>query len=118
MNLVRLLNKLRSNKKWEIEYSVVFFSHWDGKELLGNVKKYLLQLTAKIKNRVNNQFSVPITRKEPNTVMVDFIRWFLKNEELVESNYYLGASEKDGDNGDNGHFVIDLHNNIEIIKEK
>ena len=110
-------NRISFCFKNENERSVLFFSHWDGKELLVNVKKYLIQLNEKIDNRVHKYISVPITRKEPNTVMVDFIKWFLKNEELVESNYYLGASEKDGDNTDNGNFVIDLNSNLEIRKE-
>jgi hypothetical protein len=38
--------------------------------------------------------------------MVDFITSFCVSR--VNSNYYLGATELDGDNSDNGHYIFDL----------
>jgi hypothetical protein len=46
---------------------------------------------------------------EPNTVMVDFIRFLTVGMTRVERSLYLGATENDGDNSDNGHHEIDLN---------
>ncbi len=53
----------------------------------------------------------PLGRLEPGTVMVDFIRALTKDCESVNSNYYLGKDDMDGDNSDNGHFTIDVNDN-------
>ena len=49
-----------------------------------------------------------LARFEPHTVMVDFIRVLTKGMSSIRSNYYLGRDESEGDNSDNGHFVIKL----------
>ena len=84
--------------------SVVFFSHWDGMELKGAVEKYVKEL----QTGLNPNGVEPIDRLEPETVMVDFIRWYLKDSGRVEGNYYLGKNSEDGDNSDNGHWTFDL----------
>ena len=38
--------------------------------------------------------------------MVDFIRHLLAQDSGAASDLYLGADPSDGDNGDNGNFVI------------
>lgn len=38
--------------------------------------------------------------------MVDFIRDITQKLRRVESDLYLGVSEYDGDNSDNGHHII------------
>jgi hypothetical protein len=83
------------------ELSVVLFSHWDGINLLCEVNKYIKTLS-------KGKETHPLDRKEPNTVMVDFIRYLTKDLERVDSNYYLGKDESDGDNSDNGHHIIKL----------
>jgi len=84
------------------EESIVLFSHWDGKGLLDGVQDYL----AVLKPLAGG---TPLSRREPNTIMLDFIRWYLRKEELhLDGNYYLGKDQNDGDNSDNGHFVINL----------
>ena len=50
----------------------------------------------------------PLDRLEPDTVMVDFIRHITRGMNRVESDLSLGKTQSDGDNSDNGHFVIDL----------
>jgi len=92
------------------EESVAFFSHWDGRSLEGTVNTYIAHLRRKLAENdpEGTSMGYPIERFEPNTVMLDFIRWFTRNMELITSNYYLGKDENDGDNSDNGHFVIDL----------
>ena len=82
------------------ETSVVLFSHWDGRELLNKALKYI--------KTIESGELYPLSRKEPNTVMVDFIRHLTRDMERVTDNYYLGKDEDDGDNSNNGHFVIDL----------
>jgi hypothetical protein len=88
--------------------SVVLFSHWGGKEFPKEAKKYVKQLPSGL-------HTTPLDRKEPNTVMVDFIRYITKDIDRVDSNLYLGLDglylgldENDGDNSDNGHFLIKL----------
>jgi len=93
------------NKK---ELSVVFFSHWDGKHLIEKVEQYIKELN---KDTKKGAIDYPRDRREPNTIMVDFIRWYLQDSGRTKSNHYLGATENDGDNSDNGHWVFDLINN-------
>jgi hypothetical protein len=83
--------------------SVVLFSHWGGKGFVARANRYVKQLKA----RSNGKFQ-PLDQLEPQTVMVDFIREITDGMERVESDLYLGATDNDGDNSDNGHFVIKL----------
>lgn len=91
---IRFVNKRKG-------MSVVLFSHWDGKELLKEAKNYLKQLP-------KGSHTTPLDRREPKTVMVDFIRHLTTGFSVVDSNYYLGVNENDGDNSDNGHYDIDV----------
>jgi len=86
------------------EKSVVLFSHWGGLSFFEVAKKYTLDLI----NEIGLKEMTPLDRLEPNTVMVDFIRYVTEDEKRIESNLYLGATEFDGDNSDNGHKIIDL----------
>jgi len=89
------------NKKSE---SVVLFNHWGGREFLGVVKDYLKEIGEYDKNIIQT----PFNRREPETIMVDFIRWLTKDEKRIDSTIYLGKDQEDGDNSDNGHFTINL----------
>ena len=51
--------------------SVALFNHWGGKEFADVVREYLDELN----NDLEEGTMFPLQRKEPNTVMVDFIRW-------------------------------------------
>ena len=90
------------------EESVSFFSHWDGLELYDSAKEYIAKLRGHINKEIPN--NGPLGRMEPCTVMVDFIRYYIRKQKLkcVESNYYLGKDDCDGDNSDNGHFYVDV----------
>ena len=117
------------------EKSVVLFSHWQGKGLLQMTKTYLSGLKADMKATGHDNPTLPLTRYEPNTVMLDFIVWlgakYKKTDKTrlklyrakgkegewaingcifgskhIDSDLYLGATEEDGDNSDNGHFLI------------
>ena len=85
--------------------SVVLFNHWGGEEFLEEAIEYakLLKKEGKDKGSV-----LPLYRLEPETVMVDFIRHITKKMERVENDLYLGATERDGDNGNHGNHIIDL----------
>lgn len=90
------------------ERSVTLFSHWDGRDIVKAARDYVAELSLER----GESSMMPIDRREPGTVMVDFIRWYLYREKVagvrVESNYYLGATEADGDNSDNGNHIISL----------
>ena len=85
--------------------SVVLFSHWGGQSFYNEAMSYVRKLKAE--NKENRQ-GWPIDRREPETVMVDFIRHITQGMDRVKHDYYLGVDESDGDNSDNGHFIINL----------
>ena len=86
------------------EKSVVLFSHWGGMEFVERTRNYVKDLVATSKLEGS---MMPLYRLEPDTVMVDFISAITEGKR-VESDLYLGATEHDGDNSDNGHYAIDL----------
>lgn len=90
------------------ETSVVLFSHWGGMDFYYAAKDYVKRLKEQLFDRNDRHVSQPIDRLEPGTVMVDFIRYITKDEERIENDLYLTKSEKDGDNSDNGHKIIEL----------
>ena len=99
--------------------SVVFFHHRGGEDLPRIAVRYLVELK---KEGYGNEeyvkeykFRGALGRLEPSTVMVDFIRWFIKHHHgrqestgRVTGDIYLGTDWKDGDNSDNGHWIIDV----------
>ena len=99
------------------EESVTLFNHWGGKEF----PQYALNWVKKLKREVNEKkednISTPYTRLEPQRVMVLFIADLQKdkqfadytNKERMTHSIYLGKDKNDGDNSDNGHFVIDIN---------
>ena len=82
--------------------SVALFHHWGGLEFVDLAEEYVAQLP-------RGEVSMPLDRREPGTVMVDFIRHITQNMDRVKSSLYLGKDPEDGDNSDNGHFVIDVN---------
>lgn len=95
--------------------SVVLFNHWGGTEFPQEALEYVTKLIHENKSKYPNNYSNPLSRLEPDTVMVDFIREITKDLIRVESCLYLGATENDGDNSDNGHWIIDLEE-VKLIK--
>ena len=51
-----------------------------------------------------------MTRWNPPPWMVDFIRWLTEGQSRVTDDLYLRATPNDGDNSDNGHWIVDLTN--------
>ena len=90
------------------EKSVYLFSHYAGTALLNVVKEHYEKVVKPLHDQ--NGSSVPLSRMEPRIVMVDFIRFLVKEKPYVpiDSDLYLCADENDGDNSDNGHYVFDL----------
>ena len=88
------------------EISVALFSQDDGPELVEEAQRYAKRLMA----ACGNSACSPLERFQPNTVMVDFIRYLMKEQNivLVESNYYLGQDETCGYNSDHGNHIIDF----------
>ena len=94
--------------KYKGEESVVLFNHWGGKEFQDEAVEYAKALKSE---RSNGSGMRPIDRFEPCVVMVDFIRHITHKlgDKRMEDTIYLGATENDGDNGDNGHVVVDFN---------
>lgn len=89
--------------------SVAFFSHWDGKELFKSAGEFVEKLKKELElNKKPNGIIDPLDRLEPSIVMINFILDYLKGNERVTNNYYLGRNSNDGDNSDNGHRTITL----------
>ena|SRR3972149_4274729 len=86
------------------EKSVVLFNHWGGMEFKKTAEQYVKDLIKQTKGTS----LYPLDRLEPNTVMVDFIRYITKDMERVQSSLHLGVDQEDGDNSDNGHHIIEL----------
>ena len=91
--------------------SVVFFDHWAGKGLIEEAHDYLIELNAESSD---GRISMPLDRREPSVVMIDFIAWraskhgFTPPLRRLRGSWYLGVDENDGDNSDNGHWLIDV----------
>lgn len=85
--------------------SPVLFNHWGGKEFVKVAVEYVKELHQEILER-NGGVAYPLDRLEPQTVMVDFIRYLTTGYDRVRSNLYLGVDPSDGDNSDNGHWDI------------
>ena len=62
-------------------------------------------------------FSTPLDRLQPGTVMVEYIRHALAGIAVGESHLYLGQMDNPmaGDNSNNGHHVIDLEQDEETL---
>ena len=113
------------SKAWEgsklRDESPVLFSHCGGKDFVNDAYDYVRKLKKELEGRSCN----PLERLEPGTVMVDFIRHitsrvvnyqlnnpkqkeYYPHPDRIMSNYYLGKTDEDGDNSDNGHHEIKL----------
>ena len=92
----------------EYAESVALFSHWGGMSFVDFAHEYAKNLKSWISETYDRPEAQPLSRMEPDTVMVDFIRHLTESKERVTHNYYLGKTELDGDNSNNGHHKIYL----------
>ena len=107
--------------------SPVLFHHWGGTYF----PKFALAWFRELKGKLKESDRDPITRLESRNIIIQFIS-YLKNmkelrecigfekdkdgedtigkpiysDELLSHSIYMGTDEKDGDNSDNGHYVI------------
>ena len=113
ISFVNEINYLHEQRR---EESIALFNHWGGKEF----PQYALNWVKKLKREVLQRrpnISTPYTRLDPQNVMVLFIADLQKdkqfadytNKERITHSIYLGKDKIDGDNTDNGHFVIDIN---------
>ena len=113
ISFVNEINYLHEQRR---EESIALFNHWGGKEF----PQYALNWVKKLKREVLQRrpnISTPYTRLDPQNVMVLFIADLQKdkqfadytNKERITHSSYLGKDKNDGDNTDNGHFVIDIN---------
>ena len=113
ISFVNEINYLHEQRR---EESIALFNHWGGKEF----PQYALNWVKKLKREVLQRrpnISTPYTRLDPQNVMVLFIADLQKdkqfadytNKERITHSIYLGKDTNDGDNSDNGHFVIDIN---------
>lgn len=92
----------------------VIFCHWGGLGFVEAAVKYSQDLIAERSGSLD-----PLDRLEPSTVTCDFLynldRYYpimsisSKNPHRITHDIYIGKDENDGDNGDNGHFNIELN---------
>ncbi len=116
-----------SNKGMEwSDKSVVLFHHWGGQQFADFAKGWAIDFKMKILKLQEGKGSDPLSRLEPQNVMIQFIKaladyptedfkyhYFKDDKYLCSDDYlsysmYLGIDENDGDNSDNGHHIIEL----------
>lgn len=92
----------------------VIFSHWGGTDFVESALQYCNDLLKERTGSVD-----PLDRFEPRTVTCDFLynleAYYPINlggavSHRISHDIYIGIDENDGDNGDNGHFNLDLGN--------
>jgi hypothetical protein len=97
-------------------YAPVIFCHWGGTDFVEAAINYAKDLIDEIAMGGLSRGYEPLDRLEPRTVTCDFLYnidkyWSVINTtHRITHDIYLGINEDDGDNGDNGHFNIDLNN--------
>jgi len=103
-------NRISISFKYGDAESIKLFSHWDGIEFYNEALTYADHLICKIIKLENKTIirygEKPLYRLEPEIVILDFIRWFIKRHKLCEINHNYSIGR--GDNLDNGHHIIDL----------
>lgn len=117
-------------KNKEMEWggeSVVLFHHWGGKKFAEFAKAWASDFKNNIKQYTKSKGNDPVTRLEPQNIMVQFLKYISDNAQTHGLNYnvyvdgkytkitdllsysmYFGKDENDGDNSDNGHHIIEL----------
>ena len=118
-----------SDTKMVTEESPALFHHWGGTDFPKFAFDWFKALRKHLKK--NHTGSDPLTRLEPRNLMVQFINairdeeafrlhhyenktkdinggtWSI-DDNLLSYSIYLGKDSNDGDNSDNGHYIIDV----------
>ena len=90
--------------------TVVLFNHWGGDCFVETAQMFISDLN----NLSEQSCGDPISRREPRVMMVQFLAWITKKEYYANSgnngfmsrSLYFGKDRHDGDNSDNGHYVL------------
>lgn len=84
--------------------SVWLYDQWGGRCLRQEVRQYIDEL-----NAADLDPREPLGRREPWTVLIDFVRWLCvkRGYDRVENSLYL-AKRHGGDDSDMGHYTWDL----------
>ena len=111
-------------KEEHMEQSPALFHHWGGTHF----PKFAFQWFKKVKEKYGVKGGDPFTRMEPRNLMVQFIAHLRNHADLrytsihdmsdecgvgdsdglLSYSIYLGKDSNDGDNSDNGHYIIDV----------
>jgi hypothetical protein len=75
--------------------SAVLFDHWGGTKTVKAARAFVTKVTKMADGR-------PLGRGEPGHVMTAFVRDYAG----ITDSCYLVPTKEDGDDSDNGHFII------------
>tara|TARA_R100001510_G_C7638186_1_gene196036 strand:+ start:966 stop:1364 length:399 start_codon:yes stop_codon:yes gene_type:complete len=120
------------------EKTVPLCHHWGGTTFPTVAYNFAVDFHERIrkaeKELGNTNCSDPITRLDPNTVLMQFLMWMGTQEEWKHYKYkgffsndlYLGCDLNDVDNSDNGNYEIWLPNEntkglkteVEMVREE
>ena len=90
--------------------TVVLFNHWGGDAFVETAQMFINALNERSEQHCGD----PITRREPRVMMVQFLAWLTKKDYypnlgdngFMSRSLYFGKDMHDGDNSDNGHYVL------------
>jgi hypothetical protein len=82
--------------------SAVLCHHWGGRYFVNEAVDFINSL---IIDRKHDKISGPLTRLDPDAIMVAFVQNLPKSDSLR-----LVPTKDDCDNSDNGHFILWLDN--------
>ena len=111
--------------------SIILFNHWGGTTFPKFALDWFKDYRKKINKTAKSSVSTPITRFDCNNLMVQFVQWLgqcghyrecvgFEKDKKSESDFnkpiysdyqisgslYFGKDQNNGDNSDNGHYVI------------
>ena len=113
--------------------SITIFHHWGGTEFPKVALEWFKAFQKDVNLTAKKNVSCPITRFDSNNMAVQFISWLGKNghyrqcsgfeksengkmdwenakpiynQDQISHSLYFGKDQNDGDNSDNGHYVI------------
>ena len=120
-----------SFKDHDDDESIAIFHHWGGTDFPKVALEWFKAFKKDVNLTAKENFSDPTTRFEARNIMAQFISWLgknnhyrecigfdknengksvydkpLYNEDQISHSLYLGKDKNDGDNSDNGHYVI------------
>ena len=117
--------------------SVTLFHHWGGTNFPKVALEWFKGFKKDINSTAKENSSNPTTRFEARNIMAQFLQWIGKNnhyrecigfekdengndmewenakpiysDDQLSHSIYFGKDQNDGDNSDNGHYVINTH---------